>query len=128
MKKLILTFFTCLMVVGLFAQKATIESFVDGKISKDAFVEQMTDYLQQYDLNAEQTKKVEKLINKKAENYTIIAEMKAKDPELFTSKMRGQSQHLIESLRYIMNQEQYRKFMIDVRSELASEKQTKAKK
>lgn len=127
MKKLVLTFFACLMMVGLFAQKESIQNLVEGNISEDVFVEQMMDYFGKYNLNSAQTAKVKTLVVNKAENYSIIAKMRDNDPKLFKSKMSGQRQHLIESLRYILDQEQYRNFMIDVRTQFADKNQTKKK-
>ncbi len=127
MKRLVLTVFACCMMVGLFAQKVTIQDYVNGNITKDAFVEQMMDHFDQYQLSDKQETKVRSLVEKKAENYAIIADMREKDPKLFKSKMNGQRQHLIDSLRFIMDESQYRDFMMHVRSELADSKQTKKK-
>ena len=125
MKKLILTFFACIMIVGLFAQKSTIENLVDGKISKDDFVEQIVKHFDKYEITAAQEVKIQKLAAKKADNYIIIANTKTTDPELYKRKMKGQRSHLADSLRFILNQDQYRQFMIDSRIEMADRKQTK---
>lgn len=129
MKKLILTFFACIMMVGLFAQKSTIQNFVDGKISKDAFVEQIVNHFDKYDITAEQEVKIQKLASNKAENYLTIAKLKTTDPELYKKKMKGQKSHLRGSLRFILDESQFRAFMIDSRVEMADRKnQTKDKK
>lgn len=128
MKKVILTFFACIMMVGLFAQKTTIENFVDGKITQDVFVEQLVNHFDQYNVTAEQKAKIQTLAVKKAENYTIISKMKADDPKLFRSKMKGQRQHMIDSLRFILNKDQYIRFMMDSRVEMADRKQVKGSK
>lgn len=113
------------MMVGLFAQKSTIENLVNGKISKDDFVEQMVNHFDKYEITAAQEVKIQKLAVKKAENYMIIAKMKTSDPELYKKKMRGQRAHLADSLRFVLNEKQYRQFMIDSRIEMGDRKQTK---
>lgn len=128
MKKVILTFFACIMMVGLFAQKTTIENFVDGKITQEVFVEQLVNHFDQYNVTAEQKAKIQTLAVKKAENYTIISKMKADDPKLFKSKMKGQRQHMVDSLRFILDKDQYIQFMMDSRVEMADRKQVKGNK
>jgi hypothetical protein len=129
MKKLILTFFACTMMLGLFAQQNTIDSFVEGKIDSGVFVEQMVDFFQKYNVTADQQAKIKTLAEKKAENYTIIQGIKAKDQGLYTRKLAGQREHLTSSLRFVLDAEQYTKYMMDIRVELAAQNpQTKKKK
>lgn len=129
MKKLILTFFACAMVLGLSAQQSTIDSFLEGKIDRGEFVGQMVDFFQKYNATADQQTKIRTLAEKKAENYTIILGIKAKDQDLYTRKIAAQREHLTSSLRFILDAKQYTKYMMDIRVELAAQKpQVKKKK
>ncbi len=117
MKTLILSISLMLLSVGIFAQKASIQDFVSGKSDKSTFVQNMVDHFGKYDLSAKQLVEITKFANKKAENYQEIAELKKNDETLFKKKMQGQTQHTIQYLRLILNEKQYRDFMMDSRVE-----------
>ncbi len=112
-----------MFVVCLFAQKqTTITNYIDGNLSKEQFVKEMVQSFDKYKLSTKQIAKLTQLANKKAENYGIIAKMKSSNPDLYQRKMDSQRQHTIESLRFILKEEQYRTYMMDIRMEMNEHK------
>ncbi len=112
MKKFLLGFCLMIMSFGLFAQNEIANQFVAGEITKEQFVLQMSQMFDEYNLNADQADKITALAEKKAENYMIIAALKAKDENLFLRKMASQAQHTTQSLQFILDEDQFKQYMI----------------
>ncbi len=122
MKKLSVSIGILFMLFSLTAQKSIVDAYVEGGMEQKDFVEAMTTFFQKYDLDEQQTLQIGKLLKKKSENYQVIMDLKTKDEELYERKLEGQEIHTLQYLKFILNQEQYRQYMMDYRVEKAGMK------
>ncbi len=115
MKKLFFILVSILISLSSFAQKTAIEDFMDNKINEETLSSEIVKHFQQYDLNKDQLVKIEAMAQRKASNYGTIKSIRLNDEKLFRKKMKGQNAHTIDYVKFILDEKQYMRFMMDYR-------------
>ncbi len=111
MKRLVLTCIVALFAVCSYAQDKVIAQFLSGAIDKEAFVDGFVgEFSGRYTLDADQVEKLTLLAERKAKNYGEIKTL-ASQPDTYVKKLESQKIHTMQSMRNVLNKEQYNAYM-----------------